>query len=133
MSDNEMQITEKTDTRTVSIRAEIWHALLEIAGRQIDQKARKSIGVFDRSSILTEFTPISHPNVIASDVAFSPGLLEPWCGSNLETCRRQLARHSGCGLAVCLPSSTTKCLFENTARAVHCSWTVIAAIAFGNA
>ena len=33
MSDNEMQSTEKGDTRTVSIRAEIWHALLEIAGR----------------------------------------------------------------------------------------------------
>ena len=39
MSDNEMQITEKTDTRTVSIRAEIWHAPLEIiVGRQIDQE-----------------------------------------------------------------------------------------------
>jgi len=38
MSDNEMQSTEKADTRTVSIRAEIWHALLEIAGRQIDPK-----------------------------------------------------------------------------------------------
>ena len=36
MGDNEMQSTEKADTRTVSIRAEIWHALLEIAGRQID-------------------------------------------------------------------------------------------------
>jgi hypothetical protein len=38
MSDNEMQSTETGDTRTVSIRAEIWHALLEIAGRQIDPK-----------------------------------------------------------------------------------------------
>jgi hypothetical protein len=36
MSDNEMQSTEKASTRTVSIRAEIWHALLKIAGRQID-------------------------------------------------------------------------------------------------
>jgi hypothetical protein len=36
MSDNEMQSTEKANTRTVSIRAEIWHALLKIAGRQID-------------------------------------------------------------------------------------------------
>ena len=36
MSDDEVQSTEKGDTRTVSIRAEIWHALLEIAGRQID-------------------------------------------------------------------------------------------------
>jgi hypothetical protein len=36
MGENEMQSTERADTRTVSIRAEIWHALLEIAGRQID-------------------------------------------------------------------------------------------------
>jgi hypothetical protein len=36
MSDNEMQSSEKADTRTASIRAEIWHALPEIAGRQID-------------------------------------------------------------------------------------------------
>ena len=36
MSDNEIQSTENADTRSVSIRAEIWHALLEIAGRQID-------------------------------------------------------------------------------------------------
>jgi hypothetical protein len=36
MSDNETLSTEKADTRTVSIHAEIWHALLEIAGRQID-------------------------------------------------------------------------------------------------
>jgi hypothetical protein len=36
MSDNEMQSTEKADARMVSIRAEIWHALLEIAGRQMD-------------------------------------------------------------------------------------------------
>jgi hypothetical protein len=36
MSDNEMQSIEKADTRTVTIRAESWHALLEIAGRQID-------------------------------------------------------------------------------------------------
>jgi hypothetical protein len=36
MSDNEMQSTEKANVRMVSIRAEIWHALLKIAGRQID-------------------------------------------------------------------------------------------------
>jgi hypothetical protein len=36
MSDNEMQSTEKADARMVSIRAEIWQALLEIAGCQID-------------------------------------------------------------------------------------------------
>jgi hypothetical protein len=36
MSDNEIQSNEKADTRTVTIRAEIWHALLEIAGHQID-------------------------------------------------------------------------------------------------
>ena len=36
MSDNEMQSTEKANTRIVSIRAEIWRALLKIAGRQID-------------------------------------------------------------------------------------------------
>jgi hypothetical protein len=36
MSDNEMQSTEKADARMVSIRAEIWHAPLEIAGRQMD-------------------------------------------------------------------------------------------------
>jgi hypothetical protein len=36
MNDNEMQSTENTDARIVSIRAEIWHALLEIAGREID-------------------------------------------------------------------------------------------------
>jgi hypothetical protein len=35
MSDNEMQSTEKGQTRIVSIRAEIWRALLKIAGRQI--------------------------------------------------------------------------------------------------
>jgi hypothetical protein len=38
MSDNEMQSNEKADTRTVTILAEIWHALLEIAGRQIDRE-----------------------------------------------------------------------------------------------
>src|ERR1700760_2607314 len=36
MSDNKMQITEKTATPTVSIREEIWRELLKIAGRQID-------------------------------------------------------------------------------------------------
>jgi hypothetical protein len=36
MSDDETQPTEKADARTVTIRAEIWHVLLEIAGRQID-------------------------------------------------------------------------------------------------
>ena len=36
MSDNEMQSTEKANVRMVSIRAEIWRALLKIAGRQID-------------------------------------------------------------------------------------------------
>ena len=45
MSDNEMQSTEKADTRTVSIRAEIWHALLEIAGRQIDPKTAEVCSV----------------------------------------------------------------------------------------
>jgi hypothetical protein len=35
MSDNEMQITEKTDTRTVSIRAEIWHAEVHWRFRQV--------------------------------------------------------------------------------------------------
>jgi hypothetical protein len=39
MSNNEMKLTEKADTRTVSIRAEICHALLEIAGRQIDPES----------------------------------------------------------------------------------------------
>jgi hypothetical protein len=104
MSDNGIKPTENADTRFVTIRAETWRALLEIAGRQIDPESGESIGVFDRSSTLTESTPISRPSAIASDVAFSPGLLDPWCGSNLETCRRQLARHFGCGLAVCLPS-----------------------------
>jgi hypothetical protein len=36
MSDNEMQSTEKVEKRVVTVRAEIWHALLKIAGRQID-------------------------------------------------------------------------------------------------
>ena len=36
---------KKADTRTVSIRAEIWHALLEIAGRQIDPKTAEVCSV----------------------------------------------------------------------------------------
>lgn len=36
MTDNEIKSTGKSGMRTVNIRAETWHALLEIAGRQID-------------------------------------------------------------------------------------------------
>jgi hypothetical protein len=36
MSDDETQPTEKADAQTVTIRAEIWYALMKIAGRQID-------------------------------------------------------------------------------------------------
>jgi len=36
MSDNEMQSTERANARMVSIRATIWHALLQTAGRQVD-------------------------------------------------------------------------------------------------
>jgi hypothetical protein len=43
MDDNEMKTT--TDTRTVSIRAEIWNELLEIAGRQIDPETAEVCSV----------------------------------------------------------------------------------------
>jgi hypothetical protein len=46
MSDNEMKSTEKTDTRTVNIRAEIWHALPEIAGRQIDPATAEVCSIY---------------------------------------------------------------------------------------
>ena len=115
MSDNEMQSTEKANTRTVSIRAEIWHALLKIAGRQIDPENAEVHWRFGQVVDSYEVYPISRPSVIASDVAISPGLLEPWCGSNLEICLRQLARRSGCGLGVYPQSSTTNCLSKEIA------------------
>jgi hypothetical protein len=39
MSDNGIKPTENADTRFVTIRAETWRALLEIAGRQIDPES----------------------------------------------------------------------------------------------
>jgi hypothetical protein len=61
MSDNEMQSNEKADTRTVTILAEIWHALLEIAGRQIDRENAEVYWSFDY---------------------ISPEILKTACGSN---------------------------------------------------
>jgi hypothetical protein len=51
MRDNEMKSTEKTDARavtarTVSVRTEIWHALLETAGRQIDPETAEVCSVW---------------------------------------------------------------------------------------
>jgi hypothetical protein len=70
MSDK-MQSTEKADTRTVTICAEIWHALLEIAGRQIDPETAEVCSLhrqlIDRIGRL--------------DFARAPGT---GCGSNLE-------------------------------------------------
>jgi hypothetical protein len=39
MSDSGIKPTENADTRFVTIRAETWRALLEIAGRQIDPES----------------------------------------------------------------------------------------------
>jgi hypothetical protein len=52
MGEKEMQSTEKADRRTVSIRDEIWHALLEIAGRQIDP---------ENAEVDWEFGPVGDP------------------------------------------------------------------------
>jgi hypothetical protein len=41
MSDNEMQLNEKAARRTVTIRAEIWHALLETPA-QLDPDHRSA-------------------------------------------------------------------------------------------
>jgi hypothetical protein len=75
MSDNGIKPTENADTRFVTIRAKTWRALLEIAGRQIDPESAEVHWRFRQTH--TESTPISRPGAIASDVAFSPGLLGP--------------------------------------------------------
>ena len=107
-----MQSTEKCDSRTVSIRAEIWHALLEIAGWQIDPETAEVCSMHARWSIHTAFIQICQMGMIASDVAISPELLEAGCGSNLEIRLRQLARRSGCGHAIGIYLTTTKCFSE---------------------
>jgi hypothetical protein len=68
MSDNEMQSIEKGDTRTVSIRAEIWHVLLEIAGRQIDPENAEVCCRFGQ----VVDTPIFRTSVTASPTLFCP-------------------------------------------------------------
>jgi hypothetical protein len=81
MSDNEMKSTEKTDTRTVNIRAEIWHALPEKSlAAKSTRRLRRSAAFTAKSSIHTAFR-----SVIASAASISPVLQEPGCRSNLET------------------------------------------------
>jgi hypothetical protein len=45
MSDGEIEPTEKADARTVTIRADIWHELLEIAGRQINPDPENNVTI----------------------------------------------------------------------------------------
>jgi hypothetical protein len=59
MSDNEMQSTEKANVRMVSIRAEIWHALLKIAGRQIDP---------ENAEVRWRFGQVVHPYGVDPDL-----------------------------------------------------------------
>ena len=95
MSDNEMQSIEKGDTRTVSIRAEIWHALLEIAGRQIDPENAEVSCRFGQVVDHTYFTPIFRTSVTASADFILPEVLEAAFGLNSAIFPRQLERRFG--------------------------------------
>jgi hypothetical protein len=58
MSDSKMNSTGKTETRTGNIPVEIWHELLQIAGRQIDPKT---------AEVDSEWCQMVDPNGIYSD------------------------------------------------------------------
>jgi hypothetical protein len=78
MNDNEMQSTENTDARIVSIRAEIWHALLEIAGRQIDPETAEVCSMHRQVIDPYGFYPdrsVEHDCIGRLDFARAPGSL----------------------------------------------------------
>jgi hypothetical protein len=79
MSDNEMQSTEKTDSRMVSFAPKSGTRCWRSSDARLILKTRSSIGDLDKSSTHTESAPIFRPGVIASDIAISPELPEAWC------------------------------------------------------
>jgi hypothetical protein len=93
MNESEMQSTETTNadnTRTVSVCAEIWHVLLEVAGRQIERETAEVCSGW--CQVLDPYRVIQtcQLSVIALAVAISLVLPELAYGSNW-----QLARYSG--------------------------------------
>jgi hypothetical protein len=118
MNDNEMQSTKKADTRTVSIPAEMWHALLEIAGRQIDPETAEVCWAYELTLDPYRVYPDLPEELQQVERTYFARVLEARCGPNSEIYLTQLGRRSGCGLSVHLQSSMTNCLFKNRPRAV---------------
>ena len=119
MSDNEMRSTEKADTRIVSIRAEIWHALLEIAGRQIDPENAEVHWRFGQIVDPYGSTPIFRPSVTASADFILPEVLEAASGLNSAIFPRQLERRFGRSPMVRLAILMRMCRFDCPEFAAH--------------
>jgi hypothetical protein len=96
MSNNEIKPTQNADTRFVTIRAEIWHALLKIAGRQIDP---------ENAEVHWRFGQVVNPYGVYPDLA-----AECDCVGRLY-----FARRSGSRIWIefsDLPDATRKALWE---------------------
>jgi hypothetical protein len=126
---NERRSTKNDNSRTVSIRAEIWHAPLEILGCQ---SARENAGVHWRFRQIADGV---HPDL--------PPECD-WVG------RLYFARSPGSRVWVefgDLPDTTRQALWMRAWRrpsiiddevpfkpgAAHCSWRLITIVAFGDA
>jgi hypothetical protein len=131
MRDKEKHSTEKGNTRTVRIRAEVWLALLKIAGHQIDP---------EKAEVHWSFRQVVDPYGVHSDLQ-----LECDCVGRLY-----FARSPGSRVWVefgDLPDATRQALWMRAGRqpsiiddevpfkagATHCSWRLITDLAFGDA
>jgi hypothetical protein len=130
MSDNEMQLTEKADAPAVSIRAETWHALLEIAGRQIDPETAEVCSmhrqVVDPYGVYPD-PPDECDCVGRCYFARAPGS-RMWIefGDLPEETREALWMRERDSRPASIIGDEVP--LRNSARAVHGSWTVIAAV-----